>query len=297
MSLAREFSMEIHHLTAFSRTAGGGNPAAVVFGTLGDSEMQRLAAELGYSETAFLPASWDGDSCPIRYYSPEREIDFCGHATIAAAVAIAHSRGTDAITLSTRSGLVPVRTTVDADGCTIATLTSIAPRSEHASDRLVAAVLGHLGWTAAVFEPKLPVAVANAGASHLLLPLARYQTLERIDYDFAGLRQTMLDHDLTTVCLFWRESDDIIRARNLFPVGGVVEDAATGAAAAALGGYLRLNELAAPGRLVVRQGVEMGRPSELLVDLPTDPSAGIAVSGAAVPIEPHATSLRACCGG
>jgi len=88
----------------------------------------------------------------------------------------------------------------------------------------------------------------------------------------------------TTPQLVWREAPDRFHARNPFPVGGVVEDPATGAAAAALGGYLRtLGEVRKAATITVRQGEDMGRPSDLLVE--ADPvDARVRVTGQAVPI-------------
>ena len=91
----------------------------------------------------------------------------------------------------------------------------------------------------------------------------------------------MQEDGLTTLQLIWRESESLFRARNPFPVGGVYEDPATGAAAAALGGYLRdAGLLEAPARFEIRQGDFMGRPSRISVSVPA--SGGIVVSGTAV---------------
>jgi PhzF family phenazine biosynthesis protein len=74
--------------------------------------------------------------------------------------------------------------------------------------------------------------------------------------------------------------------RNPFPPGGVYEDPATGAAAAAVGGWLaHLGTITTPVRLTLHQGEEMGRPSTLIVDVPADPAEGVDVSGTAVPME------------
>ena len=94
----------------------------------------------------------------------------------------------------------------------------------------------------------------------------------------------MIAHDLTTVDLVWRESERRFHARNPFPVGGVVEDPATGAAAAALGAYLRtLALVSVPARVTIAQGEDMGRPSELIVEISAERSA-IRVTGRAVAI-------------
>jgi hypothetical protein len=99
----------------------------------------------------------------------------------------------------------------------------------------------------------------------------------------------MTTRDLTTLQLVWRESADTFHVRDPFPVGGVVEDPATGAAAAALGAYLR-EQAAVPAiaRLTLHQGDDMGRPGILTVELvENDPR--VRVSGTAVPIPARRT--------
>ncbi len=92
----------------------------------------------------------------------------------------------------------------------------------------------------------------------------------------------MLDLDLTTVDLVYREDETTFQARNPFPVGGVVEDPATGAAAAAFGNYLRATEnVTAPATVTVHQGVDMGRPSLLTITIDSE-RPEIRVSGRAV---------------
>ena len=143
-----------------------------------------------------------------------------------------------------------------------ATLTSVEPRVRDADARLLDEALASLGWSVAVLDPSLPPAVSYAGAQHLILAVAEYETLAAMTYDFGRLRTAMLEADLTTVQLVWREAPDRFRARDPFPVGNVVEDPATGAAAAALGAYLRwLGVFHPPARFTISQGVEMGRPS------------------------------------
>ena len=106
----------------------------------------------------------------------------------------------------------------------------------------------------------------------------------RLDYDYERLKTLMLADGLTTLQLIWRERADLFHSRNPFPAGGIREDPATGAAAAALGGYLRdAGLIAAPATILIRQGEAMGRPSRITVEIPT--AGGIVVSGNAVPME------------
>jgi len=264
---------EILRLAAFSDDPAGGNPAGVVLDASGlsDEEMQRIAADVGFSETAFLTRS--GDAYDVRYFSPEAEVAFCGHATIASGVAL----GDGDHLLHTRSGDVPLRV---RDG--LATLTSVTPVVRELSDGDLDEALALLRWSRADLDPALPPRIAYAGAHHLILAAATRERLADLDYDFAGLKAYMLERDLTTVDLVWRESELRFHARNPFPVGGVVEDPATGAAAASFGAYLReLGAITPPARVTVIQGVDMGRPSRIEVDVPAD-RPEISVSGTAV---------------
>lgn len=94
----------------------------------------------------------------------------------------------------------------------------------------------------------------------------------------------MLSQDLTTVDLVFEAGDGLYHARNPFPVGGVYDDPATGAAAAAFGAYLReLGRVVPPAQVTVRQGDDMGRPSRIIVDIARG-DGPITVTGGAVPI-------------
>lgn len=275
---------EILRYTAFTDTPDGGNPAGVVPDARGldDSRMQAIAAGVGYSETAFLIPCPDG-SYDVRYYSPEKEISFCGHATIAAAVALADRTGPGKLRLHTRVGEVGVETHREGTRTT-ATLTSVAPHVEAASDELLGRALVALHWSPEELDPALPPRIGFAGARHLILAARTRERLRTLDYDYASLKEIMLAHDLTTIALIWREAQTLFHARNPFPPGGVVEDPATGAAAAAFGAYLReLALVTPPATVTIHQGVDMGRASLLTVDI--GESGGIRVTGQAVPVE------------
>ena len=148
-------------------------------------------------------------------------------------------------------------------------------------EALLEAALTALSWTRDELDPDLPPRVGFAGARHLILAAATRERLAALDYDFDALKQSMLEHDLTTVDLVHRTDAHTFSARNPFPVGGVVEDPATGAAAAAFGAYLReLGLVTPPATVTVHQGVDMGRPSLLTIDIDERPE--IRVSGRAV---------------
>lgn len=273
----------LHRLSAFSSDPEGGNPAGVWIGdALPDGDtMQRIAAEVGYSETAFV-APARGKDRTVRYYSPEGEVTFCGHATIATGVVLGEAEGDGTYRLTTRVGQVPV-TVSTRDGIREASLTSVVPEYALASDALIEKVLLVLGWESRDLDGSIPPARAYAGAWHLVLAVAEAGRLAVLDYDFNELKALMQRENLTTLQLVWREGPDVFHSRNPFPVGGVVEDPATGAAAAALGGYLRdAGLVVAPAKILIRQGETMGRASRLTIGIPA--SGGIVVTGVAVAI-------------
>lgn len=272
---------EILRYAAFTERPDGGNPAGVVLDARGldGARMRAIAAEVGYSETAFVVPRADGGH-DIRYYSPESEVPFCGHATIAAAVALAERSGPGRLRLHTRAGEVGVETQRQGSRIT-ATLTSVEPRLEEVPGALLDEALQALRWSRDELDPGMPPRIAYAGARHLILAARTRARLRALDYDFGALKRAMLANDLTTVALVWRESPAVFHARNPFPPGGVVEDPATGAAAAAFGAYLReLGLVDAPAEITIHQGEDMGRPSLLTVGI--GEHGGIRVGGQAV---------------
>jgi PhzF family phenazine biosynthesis protein len=275
---------EILRYAAFTVDGKGGNPAGVVLDASGldAAQMQAIATEVGDSETAFLVAR---DTRPnvydVRYFSPAQEVPFCGHATIASAIALTERSPADVLIFHTAAGFVSIATFQNDKGELVAELTSVAPRVSQPPPDLLLAILGALCWSADDLDPDYPVLLANAGAEHLVLVTNTRQRLADLDYDFDDLAKVMHQYGLVTVLLVWPETKNRYHARNPAAGLGVVEDPATGAAAAAFGGYLR--ELAMIGEnaeFTISQGVDMGRPSEIAVSVITG-EPGVRVAGAA----------------
>ena len=277
---------EVLRFAAFTLDPTGGNPAGVAIGPHPSvARMQAIAADVGYSETAFL-APIGMRAFSVRYFSPLAEVPFCGHATIAAGVVLAERLGEGRFTFETTNGPVEVDARATPAGPIEATLTSVPPRVGAARAELVDAALDALRWAREDLDPDLPPARAFAGAWHLVLAVRDSATLASLDYDFDALRRLMVADELTTLQLVWRTDATTFRVRDPFPVGGVVEDPATGAAAAAFGAYLRERGIVdPPATLILLQGEEIGRPSRLRVDI-VPGQAGIRVSGTAVAIAP-----------
>ena len=278
-------TVEILRYTAFTHEPEGGNPAGIVLdaGELSDAEMLAVAAEVGYSETAFVTGRDDESrTFRVRYFAPSAEVDFCGHATIATSVALAERLGTGRLVFDTNAGEIVVDTEI-VDDALLATLTSVpthpAPRTRSRWPRRSPPSAGRMTTSTPPSRRMSPSAGSNTSCS----PPRPGNAWPTSDYDFDGLKSVMTRNGWTTVNLFWRESDERFHSRNPFPVGGVVEDPATGAAAAAFGGYLRVLGTGS-SEFTVIQGVDMGRPSTLKVSI-ASPDGRTRVSGGAVAME------------
>jgi PhzF family phenazine biosynthesis protein len=272
----------LSRIAAFTTEPGGGNPAGVwIDQALPSADaMQAIAAAVGYSETVFIAPS-AGPRRQARYYSPLAEVPFCGHATIAAGVLLGQRGARGRLLLDTRVGEIALDIALDAEGdphAPVASLTSVATAQRPLPAGLLEETLALLDWRSDELDIDLPPTLAYAGAWHLVLAVRERARLSALSYPFDALKALMLKHDLTTLQLVWRESFDCFHARNPFPVGGIVEDPATGAAAAALAGWLRdAGLLAAPFALRIHQGEDMGRPSLIEVEAPA--AGGIVVRG------------------
>lgn len=272
--------MNIQRIAAFTDGAQGGNPAGVVLGDRlpDDLTMQRVAAEVGFSETAF--AAPDDAGWRVRYFSPQTEVPFCGHATIALGAALALRFGDGVFSLTLNQAEI----TVDAqkDGERIrATLASPSTSSTSAEPALIEDALAVFGLGERDLDPRIPPARVHGGADHLLFALETRDALAAMRYDLDAGRDLMRRAEIVTVILTFAESPSRFHARNPFASGGVYEDPATGAAAAALAGYLRDIGWPHGGAIDIIQGEDMGVPSRLHAEISETPGSSIRVSGTA----------------
>ena len=275
----------VQRIAAFSDGAQGGNPAGVWIGEAlpDEATMQRIAHKIGYSETAFAAPLADG--WRVRYFSPESEVPFCGHATIAlgAALAASHGDGVYPLTLNDAAITVEGRRGVGVDGAvlTSAALQSPPTRSSAAPGEVVERALALFGYRSGDLDPRIPPGLAHGGADHLVLALRSRELLAAMRYELDAGRRFMRELGLVTVVLVWAESDTLLHTRNPFASGGVYEDPATGASTAALGGYLR--DLGWPhgGAIDIVQGEDMGMRSRLRAAIGSEKGGSIRVSGTA----------------
>ncbi|MGB0960667.1 MAG: PhzF family phenazine biosynthesis protein, partial [Halocynthiibacter sp.] len=156
--------MNVYKIAAFSHGTDGGNPAGVVLGAQGVSadDMQKMAAKIGYSETAFLTEISE-KSYRVRYFSPESEVPFCGHATIALGAVLAKQKGAGRYDLTLNEAEIQVEA-VNEDGQFQVALQSPPTQSTPLDDSEIAATLALFGMGQDVLHPDIPPARIHGGA-------------------------------------------------------------------------------------------------------------------------------------
>ena len=271
--------MEALRIAAFAYNNEGGNPAGVVICSEmpTEKEMLETAKQIGYSETAFLQQVKDG--WRVRYFAPEMEIPFCGHATIASGAVLGERYGEGLYKLYINQGEISVSASKSETGAFMATLQSPNTWSESAPQEYVNRILKEFNLSIEDLDANYPVRFAFAGGKYLIIVLKDRKKLAEMSYHFDRMKTLMHEEGLITINLVWLESNKLFHARNPFPPGGVYEDPATGAAAAALAGYLRDMEWQGGYSFDILQGEDMGCPSRLSVEYTKNKGEGVKVSG------------------
>ena len=272
-----------HTLDVFTDRVFGGNPLAVVpdATAVPATAMQQIAREFNLSETVFvLPAESSRALRRLRIFTPERELPFAGHPTIGTAhllwelgIVPSAGDGVAEFVLEEGVGEIPVRITQRPGGApfvefTTARLPEPGPAAPPVPD--LAAALGLEPEDLAVGDDR-PEAY-SCGVPFLFVPVRSRAVLARAVPNLAHWRTTLDPYWASQVFVFCRQPErdgSDLRARMFAPTLGVLEDPATGSAAAALAGYLAARVQTGNGtrRWVVEQGFEMGRPSILTVEV------------------------------
>jgi trans-2,3-dihydro-3-hydroxyanthranilate isomerase len=283
----------------FTRELFGGNPLAVLPDARGldDALMQKIAREFNLSETVFvLPPEQPAHTRKLRIFTPKTEIPFAGHPTVGTALVLAalgevplHG-ATSRIVFEEGAGPVPVTLTVQNGRATFAQLS--APRAPELLEERPAALIASalsLMPSDLVTGQGLP-RVVSCGLPFLLVRLADRQALARARLNRSVWARQLANSPAEHLFMFTANgedgADEDFQARVFAPGGGVDEDPATGSAAAALGGWLGSTSPLADGiiRCVIAQGLEIGRPSRLEVEVEKRAGAvaAVRVGGAAV---------------
>lgn len=275
-------------LNVFAESLFGGNPLCVFEDGSGldDATMQKLARQFNLSETTFILPPEDAEAIArVRIFTPEQELPFAGHPTLGTAHVVRDLMETGSqLTLQLKAGLYAVRgdgSTWQFDAQTARTRTV---------DTAPADLARMLGLQASDLEAH-PLWV-SCGVEMLLVPVASSDALRRAAPLLDLMRQyARTPEGFVAVYLWAPPSEGVVGARMFFEANGsLVEDPATGSAAAALGGWRQAVGLPLPAAIVIEQGVDCGRPSRLYLDVAAD---SIKVAGSVVELGRGFIDLRA----
>lgn len=276
--------MLIYVADAFTDRCFGGNPAGIVLldreHTFPDGHfMQKLAAELKHSETAFvLP---DKNQCfHIRYFTPVSEVDLCGHATIAAfaVLKLLGFAGTEDVCVYTRSGPMTVSFDQDMIFISVAPAKTVYRFTLNELPRLYHA----LGLTDQAMPLHMMPEIISCGLADILLPVKDSHILNHMAPDFERISRLSGIYHAVGFHVFapFPETEITADCRNFAPMYGIDEEAATGTSSGGLTFYLYNKNLIQKDRPnIFRQGTAMGRPSKIFSRI-TD--RGIDIGGSAV---------------
>lgn len=254
----------------FTDTALAGNPLAVFTNAIGLDAglMQRLARELNLSETTFLLPAEQGGTARLRIFTPRRELPFAGHPLVGSAYVLGRSTPVPVVRFET--GVGPIDVEIERNGGFVTRCVMTQPVPTFSAPPDGGAIRDALGT-----EPLGESIVADNGPTTLLVPVANVATLSP---DLRAVEAL----GVTTVCAYAPPRDGSVRCRVFAPAVSITEDPATGSAAGPLGVHLLARGAIEAGRLEVVQGVELGRPSLIEVEVEVD--APPRVGGACVPV-------------
>jgi len=284
-------------LDAFTTGASAGNPAGLVLlrpdDSVSDAEMQRLATQVAatgfVTEVAFAWPVGPGELA-LRYFSCEREVPFCGHATVASMYqllsAVPEYRGLPRLALNTRKGRLEVENRIEAEGCVFIA----APAPAFPDIRIMASeAAAALGLPLAALNrheisPDSVLPVSECGQKCLLVPVAGLDALIACAPSYATLRALADRAGIEVVVLYSKEThlaDRALRTRVFAPAFGYLEDPATGSGNAALAYWLRRSGAWTGETLAIEQGPDRVAPNLVTIRAAAEGAPGIGGCGVA----------------
>ncbi|WP_164970326.1 PhzF family phenazine biosynthesis protein [Halarcobacter ebronensis] len=270
--------MKVEKVSAFAYKNRGGNPAGVLIldEMLSEKQMLEIAKEVNYSETAFLLKQ--GNSFRIQYFSPETEIAFCGHATIASGFILGQKFGLGIYELILNDGKIQIEVTKN-NSKIFTSINSVKTSTYDIEEDYINNIIDSFSFSKNDLNEKYPIKVSFSGINNLILFVKNKKTLQEIKYDFEKVKELMISKNIVTINILWEENENLFHSRNAFAYGGVYEDPATGSASIALGEYLRSMGIKKSGEIEILQGFDMKQPSQLFVSFNETLNSSIRVSG------------------
>jgi len=260
-------------LNAFAKSKNGGNPAGVILNSdgLSDKQMLLVAEKIGFSETAFVQKSNKADF-KVRFFTPNAEVDICGHATIATFYLLADRQiiQTGKYTQETKAGVLMIE--ILKDGTVF--MDQNLPQYFDIIDRTL--IAESLNISPNIIRDDLPIQIVSTGLKFILIPIENLAQLTQIKSDIKKVKEISKKFDVFGYHLFTLETKfgSTAHCRNLAPLYDVKEEeAATGTANGALSCYLfkygKINKQQI-NDVVFEQGYSMNKPSEIRAKLEID---------------------------
>lgn len=258
----------------FTRVAFGGNQLAVFTDAdgLSDEEMQAITREMNYAESTFvLPPDDPTAEARVRIFTPGLELPFAGHPVVGTGYVLGLERGKRELALQVRIGTLGVETDPGDGRVGTARMEQPLPTFRPVGDE-PAALAALVGLGPDDLATNLPAEFGSAGVEFLYLPLRSLDAVRRARVEAGPLQRFFAESDHPAIYLFTTETESpaaASHARMLYLLLGseVREDPATGGASGPFGAYLVRHGVYPPGTLLLEQGYEMGRPSQIEVDI------------------------------
>ena len=258
----------------FTRQPFGGNQLAVFPEAVGlsEGEMQSIAAEMNYSESTFVfPPDQPTADARVRIFTPGMELPFAGHPVVGTGYVLGLERRAHGLTFELGVGALKVSAEPGNGRVGSARMEQPLP-SFRPAEADPTTLAGMLGLVPDDIASNAPAEFGSAGVPFLYVPLRTLDAVRRARADAAFMSSFFAGRQHPAVYLFTLEAESpqaAAHARMLSLALGteVREDPATGGASGPFGAYLVRHGLRPPGRLLLEQGYEMGRPSQIEVEI------------------------------
>lgn len=263
--------IKVFTLNSFAKCIDGGNPAGVVLNAdgLSENDMKKIAGIVGFSETAFVMKS-DLADFKIRFFTPNEEVDLCGHATVATFHTLSNKGyiNPGKYLQETKAGILNVEVKEDLS---VMMEQNVPIYNDIISKKEIAESLNITGDE---MIDELPVQIVSTGLRDIIVPIKSIEILNSINPDFEKIVKISNKYNAIGYHIFALESlhGSMAHCRNFAPLYGIPEESATGTSSGALSCYLfkygKINSDDASS-VVIEQGYSMKKPSEIIVSLTT----------------------------
>ena len=280
--------LKFYQADVFTEDPFGGNPVAVFPDAhgLADHQLQQIAREMNLSETVFvLPPTDQAAVVRLRIFTPTQEIPFAGHPVLGTFYVLAQLgliAATDGITRVMQEcniGLFPVELHAQEGVLTHVVMTQPKPEFLGPVDAMedLYKIAGALGLAKyAITDMKWPIEVVSTGLPVLIVPVRTLTAVRSIQPNASAIMDICSRFGANGIMVFTTmtvEPSSTVHARMFAPSIGILEDPATGSASGALGAYLvqkGVVDVAPTTDIIVEQGYEIERPSQIFVRVESD---------------------------